>query len=581
MRKRSIEKISTKTISVTEEGEKIEREVQTKEILNFYEIQIAWSEYREGRWSPKELSDTSITTPEENKLTPKANYSFWPQFDNQSRLYIFNDPYFHQGPFRFEACHAKPVIRKGSAPAKQRTVFPGTLSRFDRLREKPNVNRPLEVFTEGRSIPMVDIEIFSDFKSTAVFAKTPGKFTVVLPGTERHFISRSPFVYYDQRRTFVVIPRGKYSGGFSDPDLGLVFELNQVPVPLELPDTVARSVANFVAGKAGESLTSETLDNDAPNTPVAVLLSPVVAHVSTLVPLHWQAKGFRFENHYHPYVCLLIEELNRYGIDGIFRPDPEKEKVGQRKTVVESLIRQKRRSTFFANAYDPTNVVDNPRPKEEFDFDYGGAYSVYNWELFFHAPLMLAKRLSDNQRFAEAHRWFHYIFDPTYRPEDTLSEAWPERVWQIKPFFEEGVGQSIQRTMLLLKSSGLTAEERKERKILQDQIEAWRKDPFNPHLIARLRPVAYMKATVMVYLDNLIAWGDHLFQQNSMESINEATQLYILAAEILGERPREIAAHENAIQTINGEEVRTFNDLRSRLDAFSNGTRRNRNTDPA
>lgn len=40
----------------------------------------------------------------------------------------------------------------------------------------------------------------------------------------------------------------------------------------------------------------------------------------------------------------------------------------------------------------------------------------------------------------------------------------------------------------------------------------------------------------MKYLDNLIAWGDHLFQQDTMESINEATQLYVLAANILGEQ---------------------------------------------
>ncbi len=162
------------------------------------------------------------------------------------------------------------------------------------------------------------------------------------------------------------------------------------------------------------------------------------------------------------------------------------------------------------------------------------------------------------------------MFDPTYRPRDSLAEPWPERVWQIKPFFEQGVGQSIQRTMLLLKSSGLTAKEKKQRKNLQDQIEAWRKDPFDPHLVAGMRPEAYMKTTVMAYIENLLAWADHLFEQDTMETVNEATQLYILAAEILGKRPTEIAAHENTTRTINGEEVKTFNDLRGRLDAFSN-----------
>ena len=53
--------------------------------------------------------------------------------------------------------------------------------------------------------------------------------------------------------------------------------------------------------------------------------------------------------------------------------------------------------------------------------------------------------------------------------------------------------------------------------------------------------VAYQYYVVMKYLDNLIAWGDYLFRQDSMESINEATQLYVLAAELLGPRPMKVA----------------------------------------
>ena len=55
-----------------------------------------------------------------------------------------------------------------------------------------------------------------------------------------------------------------------------------------------------------------------------------------------------------------------------------------------------------------------------------------------------------------------------------------------------------------------------------------------------------------------------------MESVNEASQLYLLAAELLGDRPREIAAHEGTFPTIDGEPVRNFNDLRPHLDTFSN-----------
>ena len=55
-----------------------------------------------------------------------------------------------------------------------------------------------------------------------------------------------------------------------------------------------------------------------------------------------------------------------------------------------------------------------------------------------------------------------------------------------------------------------------------------------------MRPTAYMKAVVMQYLDTLIAMADDLFSQDSVESINEATQLYSLASLILGEKPQKV-----------------------------------------
>ncbi len=68
-------------------------------------------------------------------------------------------------------------------------------------------------------------------------------------------------------------------------------------------------------------------------------------------------------------------------------------------------------------------------------------------------------------------------------------------------------------------------------------MEAWRDAPFRPHVIARYRQQAYMYKTVMAYLDNLIAWGDSLFRQDTGEAIDEALMLYVLAKNILGPRP--------------------------------------------
>ncbi|MDP8930665.1 MAG: hypothetical protein M3O70_19375, partial [Actinomycetota bacterium] len=85
---------------------------------------------------------------------------------------------------------------------------------------------------------------------------------------------------------------------------------------------------------------------------------------------------------------------------------------------------------------------------------------------------------------------------------------------------------------------------------------------FNPHAIARLRPLAYMKTVVMKYLDNLIAWADDLFEQDTIETLNEATQLYVLAAEILGQDGDELRAPE--------PDSLDYASLRGRLDEFAN-----------
>ena len=50
---------------------------------------------------------------------------------------------------------------------------------------------------------------------------------------------------------------------------------------------------------------------------------------------------------------------------------------------------------------------------QDIDVSIGGPYANYNWELLYHIPVMIAVHLSNNQRFAEAQKWFHLVFDPT------------------------------------------------------------------------------------------------------------------------------------------------------------------------
>ena len=178
------------------------------------------------------------------------------------------------------------------------------------------------------------------------------------------------------------------------------------------------------------------------------------------------------------------------------------------------------------------------------DFTPDGAYSPYNWELFFHAPLLIANQLSKNQRFEEAAVVSLHL--QSHRSRKRRPGGSPiSKYWITKPFFEttdaEYLQQRIDSILRMLAGDttvpGFTAQLKED---LEDQVRDWRDNPFEPHRIAQYRTVAYQKTTVMKYLDNLIAWGDYLFRQDSMESINEATQLYVLAAEILGPRPRKI-----------------------------------------
>lgn len=211
--------------------------------------------------------------------------------------------------------------------------------------------------------------------------------------------------------------------------------------------------------------------------------------------------------------------------------------------------------------------VETPFPLPTVDFSYGSSYGVYNWELFFHLPILVAQRLSQEMRFSEAMKWYHYVFDPrldldVYEKTKRWAEALPfgSRYWNFLPFFA-----NKDATDSLLDIFGAKGEQSwQEREELKQILDAWRQNPFSPHLIARQRPAAYQKFVVMKYLDNLIAWADQLFRQDTFESINQATQLYVLADELLGKRPE-------IIEPLTTEPRYTYRELAGRsLSNFSN-----------
>lgn len=174
------------------------------------------------------------------------------------------------------------------------------------------------------------------------------------------------------------------------------------------------------------------------------------------------------------------------------------------------------------------------------------AYSLYNWELFFHAPILLADALSKAQHYEEAMKWFHFVFNPIADGTDDT------RFWQFLPF------KSI-NSQRILDSIFNNLQPNTPSKTITE----WRNKPFMPHVVARSRPVAYMKWVVMKYIDNLLAWGDSLFRQDTIETINQATQLYVLAGHILGPRPMMIPKRGKI-------KPQTYLGLLDKWDAFGN-----------
>jgi hypothetical protein len=268
---------------------------------------------------------------------------------------------------------------------------------------------------------------------------------------------------------------------------------------------------------------------------------------------------YQFYLHQHPYAPELMNTLLRRSVKGLQAVDTDYVTNPDGSAVMLDAKRKRPKlyAEFFDKTYAPSALVTAPYPVRELDFTPSAAYGVYNWELFYHIPFTIAVNLSRNQRFAESQRWFHYIFDPT---DDSTAPS-PERFWKVRPFHYVEV-RKIEDVLINL-STGQDADLWQE---TFNSIAAWRDAPFRPHVVARYRQSAYMLKTVMAYLDNLVQWGDSLFRQDTRETINEATQLYVLAANILGPRPQAVPS-KGSVRT------QSYNDLRPDLDAFSNALR--------
>jgi hypothetical protein len=530
-----------------------------------YVVSIAWSQYRDGFWTPKKMSVEEVETPvfKGDYTTAKYlfNYALRPLTapDGNLHIYIyymknFIVPFRFSKPFVFNDCQS--VVETGDAVTSYALLPRYNLYYMDGvLNNLPltiNDNSGKEVLLLQDTHPnsrlirslqfgfnRVGCPFFFQDKEHSFFVSPPS--SNILSGITLSFAGASSL------RSGTNLLQGSSYRLLGDDVGGTENRINTDSDAAINGDSTGRNyygssnsnqvIVRDKAGReglmAGQNSFAHKPDNNFQLSEGAQSMTAV------------QQNGYTFYLSYHPYTCLFLKELNRYGIDGLLAPvsySEEGKELLYQATPSQMTVAQ------FQQRYQPNlQEVIWGNVKEEVDFKHGGYYSTYNWEVFYHIPLFIATRLSQDLRFDEAQKWFHYIFDPT----EPVGEV-PYRFWKIKPFHTYTI-QQIKNDMEAVMKGG---------EAIKKQIEAWEANPFNPHLLARFRRLAYMKTVVMKYLDNLIAWGDQLFRMDTIESMNEATQLYVLAGQILGKMPVETEGKTR--------ESKTFNELASRITAMGN-----------
>ncbi len=365
-----------------------------------------------------------------------------------------------------------------------------------------------------------------------VFRSTPSPFRLLAPHQDVQFKGDRPFFYMDHHHTLLVTSTGsswqrvrldhtQWTAG----DLGAVWTADYFGPPAPVAPAAPQSASRpfMILKRAADGTRQPTLA-------IAPDLSPKTL-TTRLIPQFSTSRRYQFLPFEHPFTCEFLTILDKEQLRGLL-----------------SLSTQEQVRPFF-DSYGPIEerVQEADTPVDRVDFRFDGTHEIYNWELFFHVPLLVADRLTKNQRFEEAMRWYHFIFDPT---ASAGGEA-PARYWRTLPFnrrLQTGPGNESYEAQAVLNiekalAHGLPTD-------WLSAVDVWRANPFNPHAVGRLRTTAYQKAVVMKYIDNLIAWGDQLFRRETLESLNEATQLYVLAAEVLGRRPDIIARrHRRRLET--------------------------------
>jgi hypothetical protein len=543
-----------------------------------WKVQLAISEFSGKKWLPKKISKEGLITTDLYEVLPakedfrftvldlgQAGYTINCTFVDSGKVTINSSPSNstrYLGTFSLTGCKGYPeATQEGSSFSGFQFLPQFKDTAFKNLR-----------YREMDQVPLNDLAILSIFNLSqfqTILQETPGIFKITYPLQmslidglllllQILFVQQQSYqALAYERKQRLYIPLGTFMPHFfEDGNRGYVivpgfYQARQQDGGEQTIQKMFSDIRKFLEDvlaliqKYWQKLPSEFGGNFS-NMLAALIEDIEYSRLTEELKVYQNLTyGLKFKNFYHPLACYLRSTLYRDGIPALMQRDTQ--------------LHQTNFQFGPGAIYQPNAIVVQPYPIEDLDFNQDGSYAGYNWELFFHLPFLVATKLNQNQRFEEAMNWFHYIFNPIGAYEGTA----PQKYWVTKPFFLQTTTDYVeQRIDTLLNTvasdpSGATITE------LKFAIKQWRSKPFQPHVIARSRPVAYQKVILMKYIDNLIDWGDNLFRQGTMESVNQATQMYILADKLLGPKPR-------IIPPVVKPPYETYNQLEAKLDLFSN-----------
>lgn len=186
--------------------------------------------------------------------------------------------------------------------------------------------------------------------------------------------------------------------------------------------------------------------------------------------------------------------------------------------------------------------------KRKIPHELANSHSLYTWETAVQAVSLLMERFASTHQYELALSVARLLFDPAAAGADSDVT----KCWKFIPFQDP----AVQAWNPIDSQSG------DEGKL---DLYEYNLNKASVHAAARGRPVAYMKRIVLRYIEALVALGDQLFQQNTLETIPLAIQRYIEASHLFGPRPLQVPK-------LGKKSVWSYNNLVTKvgLDGFSN-----------